>query len=268
MTEGNLGIIACPILEEEMVYNLSNDKELGTVLLLDNLYSKSVRPKLERNGVKYSLCSEEGFLNGSSKLPDKGYNVAIWMMDLGLHEEPTNLKDFVKNSANRMQNSVDAIILYYGLCGNALKDIDKWKDEGLRIPITIIRDRDGNTCDDCIAVAVGGTRNYLRLLRKHPGIMYFTPAFATNFDDLKGRMELFRGMGTDDDSQLKMVFEMADYHYVMEIPTGLGDEKEFHEATKKFAERMDFDIMYLDKEWCTLEPIERSYAGAKGLLSH
>ena len=81
-------------------------------------------------------------------------------------------------------------------------------------------------------------------------------------------MELFKGMGTYDDSQLKMVFEMADYHYVMEIPTGLGDEKEFHEATKRFAERMDFDIMYLDKEWCTLEPVERSYAEAKGLLSH
>jgi hypothetical protein len=266
MTEGNLGIMACPILEDEMVYSLSRDKELGTVLLLDNPHSNSVRPKLERAGVRYELCSEDGFLNGSEKLPGKGYNVAIWMMDLGLHEEPSNLRDAIRQNAMTMQGSVDAIVLYYGLCGNALKELGTWKDDGLRIPVTILKDRDGMTCDDCISVAVGGTKNYLRLLRTYPGIMYFTPAFATNFDDLKHRMELFKGLDPEDDSRLKMIFEMADYHYVMEIPTGLGDEDAFHEATKRFAERMDFGVKYLEKEWCTLEPVERSYAEAKSLL--
>ena len=266
MTNGNLGIIACPILEDEMVYNLSNDKELGTVLLIDNPHSMSIRTKFDRNGIKYKLCSEDDILNGTVKLPRKGYNAAVWMMDLGLHEEPKNLRESIRQSSVRMQDHVDAIMLYYGLCGNALCDLHKWRDEGLRIPITIIRDGEGMTCDDCIAVAVGGTKKYLKLLKTHPGIMYFTPAFATNFDRLKERMDLFRGMDANDDTNLKMVFEMADYHYVMEIPTGLGDEKEFRDATKRFAERMGFEIKYLEKEWCTLDPVERSYAEAKASL--
>lgn len=266
MASGNLGMIACPILEDEMVYNLSNDKELGKVLLLDNAHAKSVKPKLKEYGIDYQTCSEEEFLSGYVCLPKEGYNVAIWMMDLGLHEEPEELRDHVKKCSIEMQTHVDAIILYYGLCGNGLKNVEGWKDDGLNVPITIIKDKDGCVCDDCIAVAIGGTKKYLSLLKKYPGIMYFTPAYATNFDDMKQRLELFKGVDVGDDSMMKMIFEMADYHYVMEIPTGLGDEEAFHRETKRFADRMDFEVMKLEDGWCTLDPVERSYAAAKDML--
>ena len=266
MTKGNLGIVACPILEDEMVYSLSNDKELGKVFVLENEHAKSAIRKLDINGVKYDICSEEDFLNGKVKLPDNGYNVAIWMMDLGLHEEPEQLRDHVKESCMRMQHSVEAIALYYGLCGNGLKDVDKWCDDGLDVPLTIMRGSDGRICDDCIAVAIGGTDQYLKLLKKHPGILYFTPAYATNWDDMKSRLELFKGVDVDDYEMMKMVFEMANYHYVMEIPTGLGNEEEFHAATKKFADKMEFEILQLEKEWCTMEPTERIYSDSKKLL--
>ncbi|MDR0335338.1 MAG: DUF1638 domain-containing protein [Methanomassiliicoccaceae archaeon] len=266
MAKGVLGVLACPILEDELIYSMSKDDEISHVYLLDNRHARSIKIKLARNNIEHTIIGESDFLNGSYKMPDGGYTIAIWMMDLGLHEEPADLGSALKRSMQEMQERVNAIVLYYRLCGNGLKDIDIWARENLNVPMTIIRDNEGKIVDDCIAAAIGGTKQYLKLLKKYPGIMYFTPAFATNYDDLLGRMELFKGVDTGDDTMLKMVFEMADYHEVMEIDTGLGDPAEFRAATEKFAKRMGFDILTLEDGWCTLEPADRVYAEAKGLL--
>jgi hypothetical protein len=245
---------------------MSKDDGISNIYLLDNRHAKSIKIKLARHKIKHEIISEESFLNGSFGIERGGYTIVIWMMDLGLHEEPTDLRDALRESMIKIQERVDALALYYGLCGNGLKDIDVWAGENLSIPMTIIRDNEGKIVDDCVAAAIGGTKQYLRLLKKYPGIMYFTPAFATNYDDLLGRMELFKGVDVGDESMLKMVFEMADYHEVMKIDTGLGDPDEFQAATEKFANRMGFDILELEDGWVTLEPADRVYAEAKGFL--
>jgi len=265
--KGVLGVMACPILEDELIYSLSKDGDIGRICLLDNRHARSMKVKLARHDLAHEIIGEEQFLDGSFCIEDKGYTVVIWMMDLGLHEEPNDLKEAIRKSMLRMQERTDALALYYGLCGNGLKDIDIWAKDNLRIPMTIIRDSDGNIVDDCISAAIGGTKQYLRLLRKYPGIMYFTPAFATNYDDLLGRMELFKGVDTGDETMLKMVFEMADYHEVMKIETGLGDPDEFQAATEKFANRLGFTIFTLEDGWVTREPADRVYAEAKGFLT-
>ena len=266
MAKGVLGVLACPILEDELIYSMSKDKEITNVYLLDNRHAKSIKIKLARKKIKHTVINEEEFLNGSYKIPKKGFAIAVWMMDLGLHEEPADLGSALRKSMARMQERVNAIVLYYGLCGNGLKDIDVWSKDNLKVPMTIIRDNDGNIVDDCIAAAIGGTKQYYALLKKYPGIMYFTPAFATNYDDLLGRMELFKGVDVGDETMLKMVFEMADYHEVMKIETGLGDPDEFQAATEKFANRLGFSIFTLEDGWVTLEPADRVYAEAKGFL--
>ena len=266
MAKGILGVLACPILEDELIYSMSKDDEISHVYLLDNRHAKSIKVKLARNNIRHTVVGEEEFLNGSVTLPKKGFAIAIWMMDLGLHEEPADLGAALKKSMQRMQERVNAIALYYGLCGNGLKNIDVWSKDNLKVPMTIIRDNEGNIVDDCIAAAIGGTKQYYALLKKYPGIMYFTPAFATNYDDLLGRMELFKGVDVGDETMLKMVFEMADYHEVMKIETGLGDPEEFQAATEKFANRLGFSIFTLEDGWVTLEPADRVYAEAKGSL--
>jgi hypothetical protein len=263
---GILGVMACPILEDELIYSMSRDEDISAVYLLDNRHAKSIKIKLKRKEIPHTIVGEEEFLNGSFRVTDEGYVIVIWMMDLALHEEPKDLRVALEKYMKQMQPYVDAIALYFGLCGNGMKDVDIWAKDNLDIPMTIIRDNDGNIVDDCISTAIGGKDQYLKLLRKYPGIMYFTPAFATNYDDLLGRMELFKGVDTGDESMLKMVFEMADYHEVMKIDTGLGDPDEFQAATEKFANRLGFEILTLEDGWCTLEPADRIYAEAKGFL--
>jgi len=265
-TEGNLGIIACPVLEDEIVYCLLNDEEVDRVLLLRNEHSFSLERKMKGNGTELELIEEDDFLRGGVDLPREGFNCIIWMKDPGLHEEPDDLREEILRSLEEIDGAFDATVLFYGLCGNALKGIHDWAAERVRTPVEILCSPDGKIVDDCIAAAIGGQDNYLRLLKKYPGILYFTPGYATNWEQLKSRMELFKGMDAEDDEMVRMIFEMAEYDTVMKIPTGLGDDDEFERCTRQFAERYDFNITTLDREWCNLDAVDHSYARAKGLL--
>ena len=266
MTKGTLAAIVCPILEDELLYNIRNDDEIDEIILIENEHIKSVRPKMDEQEIQYRLCSEEDFMSGKVLLVND-YNLVVWMMDMGLHAEPEELRDFIYDACKRVQKHVSAIALYYGLCGNGLKHIEDWGKDNLSIPISIIKDHEGRICDDCIAVAVGGCAQYLNLLRKYPGIMYFTPAYATNWDEMKYRMDMFRGYNLDDGTDMiKMLFEMAGYKYVMEIPTGLGNEELAHREAAKFAKDMGLEVIQLDKSWCSLEPTKLMHQTSKSML--
>ena len=265
-TEGNLGIIACPILEDEIIYCLKKDRSWDRVVLIRNEYCKSVEAKMDKNGIPFTELSEEELIKKPSVISEGGFNIIIWMKNLALHEEPSNLREEILESMQKVDGVFDALILFYGLCGNGLINVEEWGAENLRTPITIIKDLQGKVVDDCISAAIGGQDNYLKLLRKYPGVFYFTPAFATNFDELMWAMEFSRGVERGDLTFMKMLFEMADYSKVLKIPTGLGDANDFDDATVKFAKEFDFNIITLDKSWVTLEAIDSSWDRVKGML--
>lgn len=265
-TKGNMAIIACPVLEDEIIYCLTKDKSWNRVVMVRNDHSTSTGAKLKKYGIPFTEVSEEEMFQGVSVMSDGGFNVVIWMKDLALHEEPKNLRAEIFESMQKVDGLFGAIILFYGLCGNGLENVEQWGEENLRTPVTIIKDLQGKIVDDCISAAIGGQDNYLKLLRKYPGVFYLTPGYATNFDDLMWAMEFSRGVERGDLTMMKMLFEMADYSKVLKIPTGLGDPVEFHEATVKFADEFKFDILTLDKSWVTLEAIDSSWDRAKGML--
>lgn len=264
---GTLGIIACPMLEDEIVHCRENDPDVDRVFVVRNEHCFSLVDKMAARDMEISFIDEEDFLRNGIDLPKEGFHWVVWMKDVGLHEEPKDLREEVLKSLEVIDGAFDTILLFYGLCGNALNDIDSWTKERSRTPVEILRSRDGKIVDDCIAVAIGGQDNYLRLLKKYPGILYFTPAFATNWDQMSKRMELFKGIDQDDDSMMRMVFEMAEYDTVMKLPTGLGDESEFERCTRCFADRYDFNVRTLEKGWCTLDAVDFSYGRAKELLA-
>lgn len=265
--EGNLGIIACPILEDEIIYCLQKDRSWDQVVLIRNTHCGSIEAKMQRYGIPFTERTEQELLQGSLEKRGSGFNVIIWMKDLALHEEPQELRREMLESMQRVDGFFDAIILFYGLCGNGLEKVEEWGRENLRTPVTIIKDQEGNPVDDCISAAIGGQKQYLKLLRKYPGVFYLTPAYATNFDDLVWAMEFSRGVERGDFSMLKMLFDMAGYSNVLKIPTGLGDPDEFHAAVVKFADEFQFNILTLDKSWVTLEAIDGSWEHAKSLMA-
>ncbi|MDR3206436.1 MAG: DUF1638 domain-containing protein [Candidatus Methanoplasma sp.] len=267
MTRGTLGAIVCPILEDELIYNLSTDPEEKNVFLLDSESSKDVSLKLRSKGIEYTLLDERAFLNGAEEIPDDGYNIVILMKGLGLHAEPEMLKSDLRETLLFMQSKVDAFILYYGLCGNANKGIEEWAKERLDKTISIFKGPDGRMCDDCIGVALGGTDRYYDLQKKHTGVLYYTPAMSTKWRDFFGRSDLFKGVESENFDRMKTILEMCDYHKVMEISTGLGDDSETKRSLDEFAKEFNFEVTHLEPGWTSLEPTERIYAEAKASLS-
>jgi Protein of unknown function (DUF1638). len=268
MVKGNLGAVVCPILEDELVYSLSNDGEEKNIFLLENNNNKDISIKLTRNGLKYTMLDERMFMNGMESLPENAFNIIILMKDMGLHAEPEILKDNLRETLTFMQSHVDAFVLYYGLCGNANKGLEEWTAVNLTKPVTIFRDSSGKMCDDCIGVAVGSTEKYYNLQKKYTGVLYYTPAMATKWKDFFTTNDMFRGVESKNYDRIKMVLEMCDYHDVLMVPTGLGDEKEFEDSLKEFADEFNFNIRYLEPGWVTLEPTEKIYKDAKASLTH
>lgn len=178
---GRLMIMACPMLEDEMVYNLTTDPEVKRIFLLENKNTETLIPKLKMKNVEFELISEEDFFNENANVPREGYNVIIWMMSLGLHSEPKKLASEIRRLMFTVPGHADGIALYYGLCGRGLDGIREWGSENLPIPVTLFTDGEGKLCDDCICVPLGSTENYLNLMKKHTGMLYLTPAVACSW---------------------------------------------------------------------------------------
>lgn len=264
MTKGRLGAIVCPMLEDELIYNLKSDPESKRICLVNNAFMGTIIPKLKQHKVEYELVSQTEALSNTS---DDGYTVYIWMMFMGLHEDINILNMEMMNQILTIFRSVDTIMLYYGRCGRALDNICQWASVNIPIPVEIFRNKDGTLCDDCICIPVGGTDRYLNLLRTHPGRIYLTPAMASNFEGFLASMELFNGLDTNNTEIMQMMLDMAGYTEALELQTGIGDQEHFHDNIDKFTKKYNLKWGKLDDEWASKDITDMNYANAKRLMT-
>lgn len=267
MTKGAICAVVCPMLEDELVYSLAGDSEEKSVYLVDNQYAHSVKPKMDRNGVKYVLIREEDLEDTVAGLDRERFNFVIIMNHLGLHEEPKELKKAVESQLLGLDNGFDVIALYYGLCGNYGWDITEWARGNMSTPVIVFRDADGNVLDDCIGVAVGGCSQYLRLLKTYTGMLLLTPSMATNWEDFQSSMELFRGMDMSDKETTRTIFEMAGYKYGVKIDTGIGDRENYDRCAQEVCDESGLELIQGDPSWGTTALADKIYSEAKGFLS-
>lgn len=267
MPEGKLAMMVCPILEDELIYNLETDPDEKNVFLLTNDHIKTIVPKLRKHKIDYREVSQDDYFSGRFKVPDEGFNVVIWMINLGLHEEPSDLRDEIIRDLYKIDGMVDGVMLYYGLCGQALKGIDDWAKESIKTPITIFKDKEGRICDDCICVPLGGTDQYYKLLKKYPGIMYLTPAMACSQDEFTSKMEMFKGLPEENRMEMmKMILDMAGYTTAMKVDTGLGDRENYQKECERYVAKYNFKLIELEPGWVSNEVADRTYREAKSFL--
>jgi len=263
--KGRLGMIVCPMLEDEAIYNIKNDPEIDDVYLVNTAFNDTIIPKLKQHGVNYQTISTTKALSGD--FDKERYSVIIWVMFMGLHEDIDMLNMEITNQIITMCRSVDSIMLYYGRCGRGLDNICKWADVNIPIPVMIFRNRDGTMCDDCICVPVGGTDRYLNLLRKYPGRLYFTPAMASNFEGFLSSMELFNGLDTKNTEIMRLILDVAGYTEVMEFQTGMGDQKNFKENIRQFTEKYGLEWKKLEEGWADSSLTDMNYNNAKKTMT-
>lgn len=281
MTSGVLGVIACPMLEDNLIYSVESDSEEKHITLIENIYNTSIKDKMERKNIVFDTISEDSFFNGEYKPITDAFNIVILMKSLGLHAEPKVLKTDIEEEVKKFQPYVDVLGLYYGTCGNYGWDIPKWCKENGYKPATMFYDRDKNPIDDCVGVAVGGTKQYLNMQKAYTGYLYLFPAMATNYEDLvnsdatgqKKAIERLdpeqkQALGIEDgpDGYMRWLLKIGNYQHILKIDTGIGDIENFDDAVNEVSKRVNLSVVVPDENLSTLDPTNDIYAECKLLL--
>ena len=281
MTKGVLGVVLCPMLDDNLLYSLCKDPEEKHITLVDHSSNVSVKRKLRLAGIPFDVIGWDDVLGWRYEPVKDAFNILILTTDLGLHARPDVLKSTVEERTEEMQPFVDAIGFYLGTCGNYEWDIPAWSDSRGFKPSETFRDSNGRLCHDCVGVNIAGGPRYGEMQKAFVAHLFVFPAMATNFDDfmnadsadsaateesLTDEMREALGIEEGRDGYLRWLLSLGGYQNILKIDTGLGDHEEFDRATVDVARRTGLNIKDAPEGWASLQPTDDLYARCKGFL--
>lgn len=250
-----MGIIGCQVFEDEIVHLLSNDSSIDHVGVVESPESQSLFDKLSKSGrgdwieLRKDVSVEEG-------PPGEGFTVIVRILPISLHQTPAALRAMVMSEIWRMEPSCASVLLFYGLCGNAFKNIDMLAS-GLRTSVIILKDCRDKIVDDCVGAVLGGTEEYLNFLKTDKGGYPLNTMWASNFRQFMKEIQLLGE--TSEIEEAKFVFQCMNYSKIIELDTGLGGE-EYHKKIREIASLFGFEVRRVP---CTLKVMDYSYHRAK-----
>jgi hypothetical protein len=160
--------------------------------------------------------------------PEKRLEVLVQVLELGLHNRKKLLQQGLIDAACAMGTRVDAILLGYGLCGNALEKPDELlADAG--VPIFIPMDED-HPVDDCVGLVIGGRRNYYEEQCKVAGTFFMIPGWTCHW-----RRMFEREFGSLSVDMARRLFK--NYERSLLIPTPIMTEGTMHQNAIEFNTR-------------------------------
>lgn len=208
-----LSIVACEILEDELIYVLSKDPEIKRLFVVENknsfrfvkkLKSENLKPFIFSSDRLYPIISEisrkspGSFTKAFSNIPfcKKIYDfilnkekkqeltVVVNLLRKGLHSDIDLLQSEVYLNAREMSKISNGILLFYGKCGFSSEKVQAELQQ-LGCPIYFLRDDGRNIVDDCISVALGGNEIYTQtmLSGNGKGAIYATPMVLSDLNE-------------------------------------------------------------------------------------
>jgi len=171
-----IGVITCEVLEKEIAYLLAADPELEQVVVLENVSSMGLIEELRARCARNLLCVPH--MASRRPEPSSRLEALVRVLEIGLHRSRTILQRALHSAAQELAPHVDALLLGYGLCGNALADAKAVLD----VDVPVIAPMDGGRpVDDCVALLLGGRDRYCEEQRKAPGTFYMTSGWSRHW---------------------------------------------------------------------------------------
>ena len=216
-----LAILTCEILELEFAHLLATDPDVSWVTVLEDARSARLIELLKSGGVRnLRLIPHIGSYNPE---PAEQLEVVIRVLEVGLHRHRNVLRKALKDAARELGRHADALLLGYGLCGNALAHPEELLDVG--IPLFIPMDK-GHPVDDCVGLLIGGRDCYYAEQCKTPGTFFMTPGWACHW------RRMFEGSHGGAGDALKRMF--AHYERTLLIVTPVMPEDEMKHRAEEF----------------------------------
>ena len=247
-------IIACKILQDELVYILERDPSIDKIKVIDTGEQKEFVEKLEKfeslkDKIRIINPDElQNYGNEGSSINDKN-EIIINLQKLALHVKPKLLKEAIYEEIKKYSEISDGILLFYGMCGNGLDQVDEDFKELNTCKLEILKDRTGRIVDDCIGATLGGWAEYMDALKSvsKPKTYLFTPMYAKHWKEIIGAE--YRKAGFGDEKMIEMVKltnKLTDYKRVAKLNTGLDYTGTYDEDMKKYSELLDLELIELD----------------------
>ncbi len=246
-----IGIVTCQILELEMAHMLSQDEMIDRITVLHGDYSGGLIESLKSHGDPRLRVI--GWIPEFEPSSPESLDVLVKVAKLGLHIVIKDLKEGVTAAVKEIEPYVDAVMLGYGLCGNAMAKPEELF-ESVHIPVFMVMDED-HIVDDCIGMLIGGRENYYEEQCKIAGTMFMTSGFVRHWKDL---LHKSRGGMYDLEMSKRM---LKDYQRSLLMPTGVMPLEKMEEQIQEFNElyglRTEFREGTLDLLQNTFEKVKR-----------
>ena len=222
-----LGILACRIFEDELIHLLKKKNDFDQIILFNNKESQiSFESKLITFHVPYQTCMSYSEFNSIlEKNKSSNKILFIKLVGLRLHTYPELLKKYIYDEIKEIQQqtSINNILLFYGLCGNVLGNVEKDFTTS-SFQVFILKESNGDIVDDCIGAVLEGRQNYLKLLKSfnRVGTLIQIPMEAMVCDDFL--LEDYLNQGVSEKKARKMIksmYKLSHYEKILFLDTGL-----------------------------------------------
>ena len=249
-----LGILTCEILELEFAYLLKTENDIARITVLENNRSVRLIDALKSAGTQnLDLISD---LSSFVPIIENSLEVLVNVLELGLHNRKKLLQQGLVDEARKMGSRVDALLLGYGLCGNALEKPNELLSE-VDAPVFIPMDED-HPVDDCVGLIIGGRHHYYSEQCKTAGTFFMIPGWTYHW-----RRMFEREFGSISVDMAKRLFK--DYERSLLISTDIMSEDEMKRNSKEFNKLFG---LREESRIGTLEILIKTWESAKTFLNN
>jgi hypothetical protein len=250
---GILGILTCEILELEFARLLAADKEVSRITALEDERSAHLITALE--SVHKDNLKRIPHLKAFTPVAENALEVLVGVLELGLHNRKRTLQQGLIEAARAMGPHMDALMLGYGLCGNALEKPEQLLSEA-GVPVFIPMDED-HPVDDCIGLLIGGRERYYEEQCRVAGTFFMIPGWTYHWKRM-----FQQEFGNLSPEMAKRLFEH--YERSLLISTPIMSLEEMKQNSKDFNK-----LLGLRTEVCTgtLGILQQTWEKAKKYLA-
>ncbi len=248
-----IGILTCQILELEFAHMLLGDPELAGITVLEDVHAKSYIEALNSGAVTLSRIP---IIRGFTPNHPGRLEVLVRVLELGLHNSIRRLQEALIRATKQMGRYVDAIVLGYGLCGNALQKPDELLGD-TAAPIFIPMDGD-HPVDDCVGLIIGGRECYYGEQCRVAGTFFMIPGWTRHWKDIFNKI-----YGTFDVDSTKRLFGMASYERSLIIPNPALSEQTMKQNIEDFNQLFG---LRTEVRQGTMDILENTWKSAKEYL--
>jgi hypothetical protein len=249
-----LGILTCEILELEFAHLLRSDPEIRSITVVEDEYSAELIRLLAKDGLPIQKIDQtKRFIPNE----DEGLEVLIRVLELGLHNRKRLLQEGLAAAGREMGPRVDALLLGYGLCGNALADPAGLLAEA-GVPVIMPMDED-HPVDDCVGLIIGGRETYYEEQCRVAGTFFMIPGWTRHWKHIFRKEH-----GGWSEELARRLFTDSGYERSLLVPDGMLSEEEMRENVAEFNRKFG---LRNEIRPGTLDLLNRAWDAAKQSLS-